>query len=783
MILYKKNFRDFRASLKLFSMCILLTALGIVGYCGMSVTYNTLEKNKNEFYSETSMADLFCFVRSMPEESLEGLEEIKGIRRADGVLTLFARLYDNPDHEMVNVKIISYDRKKTTRLNDIVSSRKNHIEGENILIGKKFWDANAFIRGKKTELYISEDRKLNVKVIGSALSPDYLYALRDAREYITDDKRFTVAYLDKDEIEDQLGMGGVCNQIGIILEDGYSFEDVEQSLRDYLEEYGLMQITEKKDQTSYKMVQNEIDKINKYSVIISAFSMGIACIILYIIMSKIVLQEKKQIGIMKAFGYSDGKIIRHYMVSGILNAFSGTALGNLFGAVLAKTIMLPVYLERLNIPVEGMVFTGKTFIVSLIIPFVTSVLGILFGTVKIKKFLPIEAMRAGVPAVTGYMPDMSFFSKHMSKSNFIGIRNMFRSPFRTIFMILGIALCFGLTTCLFSLFGSLDVMMLSQFENHQKYDIKVMFDKNRDEADIENKINSIEGIEKYELLVEMPRKMALKNKEKNVMLTVLPKNNRLLAVYNDKEHKEERLLEGMVLSSNLASALGARSGDVLQVSDLLGEDLLRIRVSGVITQNYGIQCFMTYETYRDLYEENGQFNSALLSCREKTSVKERFLKDEEIKSFIDVEDNYRNHAAFLKAFKTMLKVFFILAVSLSSIIIFSISIISYMDRKYEFNTMQVIGYSPSEIVKTNYIECFIELFLGAAAGFPLAGLMKKTVTNVFKISEEIKMPDNVEPGAYLVGFGIILTVFIISNLAGRISIQNMNLPDALKERQ
>jgi ABC-type antimicrobial peptide transport system permease subunit len=471
------------------------------------------------------------------------------------------------------------------------------------------------------------------------------------------------------------------------------------------------------------------------------------------------------------------------MTAGVINSLIGTVLGNIFGIAVAKKIMLPVYLQRINIPVNGLKISWITVLVSFVVPLATSILGIYIGARKVAHILPVEAMRAGVPVVTKYMPEMKFLSAHLSKSNFIGIRNMFRSPFRTVFMILGIGLCMGLTTCLYSIFGSLDRMMLSQFTNHQKYDLKIMFDVSKDEDHITEKLESYGDIRKSELIKEKPHKLINGDNEKDVMLTVLPEKSELLAVYNDIERKEEKLSDGLILSTNLAKVLKAEVGDKIKIADILGKEYVESEVTTIVNQSYGIQCFVKESVYEDLYNNDTGFNTVLIECSDKNGLKEKLLHDNEISSFIDVKDNYDNHQTFLKSFKTMLRIFFILSAVLSSIIIFSISIVSHMDRKYEFNTMQVIGYSPNEIVKTNYIENIVELVTGVIIGLPLALFMKKIITSAFVISEEIKMPDNVEPFSYVIGLCIIMTVFIISNIVSRISIERMNLSDALKERQ
>lgn len=122
-----------------------------------------------------------------------------------------------------------------------------------------------------------------------------------------------MAALPQQTLERLLHKENLVTELGFLLQPGYTFSDVEAQLEAALEPYGLQLLTDRENQASYNMLQSEYSQLKTIGTVLPAIFMLISVFMLYIVLRKMIFQERGRIGTMKAFGFSDRELITAYL--------------------------------------------------------------------------------------------------------------------------------------------------------------------------------------------------------------------------------------------------------------------------------------------------------------------------------------------------------------------------------------------------------------------------------------------------------------------------------------
>mgnify|MGYP006173736025 CR=1 FL=1 len=248
--------------------------------------------------------------------------------RVASVVTL-----DLPDlSEPAQGRVVSIDERAGEPLNDLFLIRGRTLErgSDEVIVSGAFADANGLNPGD-TLRAVMNGRLRQLQIVGVALSPEYIYEIRPG-DIFPDNRRFGVLWMNRRSVAAVFQMENAFNDLALRLAPEGSEKSVIEAVDRILAPYGGFGAYGRSDQTSHRFVSNELDELRVFGTFLPAIFLGVTAFLLHLVLSRLVNVEREQIGLLKAFGYSNRDVGMHYLKLAVAAILGGILLGILLGA-------------------------------------------------------------------------------------------------------------------------------------------------------------------------------------------------------------------------------------------------------------------------------------------------------------------------------------------------------------------------------------------------------------------------------------------------------------------
>lgn len=775
MNFYMKNiFRTVLKNKGSYLGAIFVIGLGILIYVSMSNMVTILEQTVDNYYKQYNFADIFSTVESMYKDDLVKLENIDGIKRADGKLSTDARLLLTDSNDIITLHIMDNE----SNLNKpIVSS--NILNNNEILIGNKMFETYAFNIGDKIDIIV--DGKLQtVTIVGTAQAPDYVLAIPPSGA-MPDSRIYDIAYMNRENLEVILDKKNKVNELAFLLDDGYSFNDIKFKLEQKLKDYGLKNLIESKDQPSNNIVQNQILTFVSIATTLPTLFLAVSVFMLYIILKKIIDQDRSLIGTIKAFGFKDSEIIISYIFQGIVTGILGAVLGNILSIPFSKylfNMIISVY----NIPNNDFEFYLENTIISIIIAIIATTLAVYFSIKEIIKINPSESMRAASPNFSTNFNIPRVLKIALNSKQMIGLRAIFRNKFRSLVIALCIAFPFGLTASLSAFTTIQKEIMTSQFTKVQTYDLKVNLNSYVKYNDAISSLQNLSDIYNIEAIAEYSINIKYKNRAEYSTLIGLNTNSQIYRIMDTKGRYYKPPQNGLIVNLAIAKKLNLKQGDIVEIENTSFKSI-KIPIINIIEESSNSGVYIDINSINKYFNTDKVANSIIFNTysNKLQSIKNILLSSKNIASVVDKDialtgfnQNMQSNAAIIGILK-------ILSVIAGIVLIYNILNISLRERKNEFGTMSILGLKSSEISEAIVFEQIINFIMGIFIGTIISNLVKKLLEAIMEAGA-LTITITIDLNSYLKSFIICLIIMILSLVAVLTKLRNIELTDILKER-
>jgi len=784
-MLWKKTWRELRENKAAYLACITIIAIGLMLFVSMSVIYEGLSNAKNKFYSDYRFADGFAVVRGLSETQVARLASVEGVDRLEGRMVKDVRVFAPEREENIYLRLVSIRPEQATRLNDamLLGGAMPAAGSHGILVDPAFLEANNLQPGDTIHVIIAGNQ-VELSVAGAAFSPEFVYALRNPMDIYPDPLTFGVAYLPLETMQILFGEE-TLNDIVFTLSAGYTYEDVEGRLKPRLETFGLESIYARKDQFSEVMLAQELQGVQSMVASVPLLFLIVAATILYILFKRMVEQQRGQIGILKALGYSSREILLHYLSYALIIGALGGLLGSLLGFWLSFPLMT-VYEEFFNLPGLTGRFSFGYLVISLL--FSTGFAGLAgyFGSKEVLKLQPSEAMRPPAPPVAkktllegwhGYWDNLTVQGK-------MATRNAFRNPGRSFFTLIGVMFAFSLIATTGYFLSITDLLILDQFTKVQTHDVKVVFAAPLDSRDARLELSRLPGVNRFEAYLEVPAIIKQGWYEKDTIVLGLEPNSEMYNLLTKRGVKVPLPPEGLVLSQKLAGNLHAGVGSRLEIeSPYAKENPVYAEVVDIVPQHLGTNAYMEINALGRLLGQGHISTAALLAVEEGAYP---YLKDRyrEAKGVFSVEEK----GAMLNKFNELLEsysfTYWILALFgmfTGFAVIYNSGVVSLSERRRELASLRVMGMTPAEVLQVlSFEQWFVSLF-GMLAGVPMTMLFLQVMASAMD-NDLFSFPVVFELQPFIIGaVGTTVSIWLTQKVIFR-KIRRLSMVEALKER-
>jgi len=760
--------------------------VGVLMLVMMTGLVTSLDETRRAYYERYRLADIFAPVTRAPERLIADLAAVPGVSAAEGRVTGSA-LIDLPGLDLpLRAQAVSLPDFGEPRLNDVYLSAGRRLDSDRsdeILLLEGFAKAHDLQPGDALSATMNGARR-TFRIVGLAQSPEFLYTTAPG-ELAPDDSRFGVIWMSRTALSAAYDMEGAFNQALLSVGRGSEQAAVLDAVDRLLDPNGGLGAYGREDHESNRFVSEEIDGLRAMSSGVPPIFLAVAAFLLYIVVSRMVQAEREQIGLVKAFGYTNVEVGAHYFKL-ILAIAAGGALAGCLAGIAAGRALIGVYLEFFKFPFLVFQLDPQAFVIGFSVSVLAASAGGLIVLRGVFALTPATAMRPPAP------PDYSragrigqSLNRLLDQPSRMVLRRLTRQPGRMAGAVIGIAAGMALSVGMISILSGFDRTLALTFDVIDRSDVTVSFTEAMSEKTI-LELQRMPGVIEVEPVRIVPA--VLRNGLKTYRgaingLVTEPRLNR--AVDKDVMTIPMRQ-EGVILATALADILDISPGETLTVEVREGrQPVLDIPVIGIAETLLGSPAYMELGALNRALREPNRVSGAYLRVdgAQRESVY-RQLKDMPSVAGVSLKTDARD------AFQTLMdtgagSMRFIMA-AIAAIITFGVvynaARIAYAERARDLASLRVIGFTKGEVAFVLLGELaavtLVALPVGALLGYYLSfGIAAGFSSDLYQI------PAIFTPESYGVAALAVITAAVASGWLVKRDIDRADLITALKTRE
>ncbi|MFH0943995.1 MAG: FtsX-like permease family protein [Planctomycetota bacterium] len=790
-VLFRKLRRDLLQRKGALSALLLIVMIGIGCFAAMSTLYRDLDRARRQYYAEYRVADFTVDLKRAPESAVASLKDLPNVASAEGRVSIAVRIALPGSVELIGGQAISLPEKRRPILNDVLLKTGTWFSGpdeKEVILNEAFARANGLWPGERIRVLLL-DREHDLLVVGTAMSPEFVYLIPASGGLAPDPARFGVMYLPERFLRAASDLDGACNQVvGRVFDRSApallaTLSQIERSF----DRYGVTQTTPYFNQPSIQFLADELTGLKTSALVMPLIFLAVAALVLNILMGRMVAQQRLVIGTLKALGVGNGRIARHYLAFGAVVGLIGGLLGALFGLVIQQA-MLGLYRELFALPE----IVAHLHIDLLVACFLISVLFSILGTIKglrlAVRLLPAEALRPSLPEAGRHiLPERwTAFWRRLSFNQKMILRTVFRNPFRSSVGLAAAIVATALMVASLGINDGLDSLMDHQFEKVAHEDIRLTLrEPVAPEAAAElADLPELKGVEPQLLI---PADLARGARAKRTAILGLPRGNRLYTPLAENGEPAAIPERGLLLDRKLAEILGAKTGDTLRIRPLLGRrEEAAAPIAAVVDSYLGLSAYASIDYLSGLIGESSASNVLLASLWHGEASKPLLEEIRQRPEVLGISRRLRSFEQLDETFgKTMGGIIGILVLFAGMIAFGSVlnsALVSMSEREREVGTLRVVGYGPGRIARIFVGESLLLNGAGVLLGLP-AGLLLNGLISAAYSTELYRFPAGVEPLRLLQSAALMFVFLGVAQLFIIVLIRKLRWLDVLNIRE
>ena len=522
-------------------------------------------------------------------------------------------------------------------------------------------------------------------------------------------------------------------------------------------------VTARSDNSDYSSFMNIGGSLEKLSNIFPVVFFIVAIFMSTLSMSRMALEDRAEIGTLKALGFSNKHILAKYIIYSSIPTIIGGILGSIFGFYFLTWFIWRLYCILYNIVEFKYVLNIFTPIIGIILS-VICITGTTILTVKsIVKENAASLLRPKAP-LKGKKIILEHFKiwNKIKFSNKVTVRNIFRYKKRVIMTILGISGCTMLLLTGYGIRDSIVKILPIQFNEIFVYDDMVYLDN-----DVENVSKVLLNQYVDERVDARLRQLYYDNTIVNVVaFDDYTKIDSTIKIKDkDKKNKIELDDNKIVISSKIAKLKGIKVGDTITLEDY-DEKKYNLTVSNIFDNYISHYIFMNKKTYEKIFEKyNTNLSFIKVVENHEDDAVSNLLKSDAVLSVVSVDYSKQSILNMLDSLNNVVYILIVFSGLLSFVVLYNLSYINISERKREIATLKVLGFYDSEvgsyIVKENFIITAIGIFIGLILGKFFVDLIVDSVEiDLVRFVHEIDLLSYIKTCLFMFGFTIIVSIII-----------------------
>ncbi|MEG2348501.1 MAG: FtsX-like permease family protein [Clostridia bacterium] len=543
----------------------------------------------------------------------------------------------------------------------------------------------------------------------------------------------------------------------------------------------------------YYSYYQDSDRIAAVAQLFPVIFFIVAALVSLTSMTRMVEEQRNQIGTLKALGYSTFKIASKYIIYSILASLIGSLIGIVMGLKILPIIVFNVYKMLYNMPDVVTQFNIEYALLAVLVSVFCTTLATIVSCIKELKEVPASLMRPKAPKMGKrvLLERIHFIWKRLNFTQKVTARNILRYKKRFFMTVIGIGGCTGLLLAGFGVKDSVSSMAPMQFENifNYKLDILLKDDYTKEElTNLEDQIKNVEEITDYTKINEQAIKFKKGDFKRDGQIVVVP-NIDEIGKYINLQHRvsKKKIVmneDSVILTEKMAKMLGVKVGDTitLENSDDISVD---VKITD-ITENYVYHyIYMSKSNYEKIYSEKVKENKIILNTTDNIDqVRQDKIVSELLqnKSIILAEFTTSTFNLYTDAMKSLNSVVLVLIISaglLAFIVLYNLSNINISERMRELATIKVLGFYDKEVTAYVYRENLVLTIIGTAVGLVMGYFLNMFIIKTCEV-DLVMFGRTIKLASYILSIIITLVFSAIVNIVTHFELKKIDMIESLK---
>jgi putative ABC transport system permease protein len=762
----------------------LIVASGVALFIAMFTAYRSVRVSGQLFYTQQRFAHVWSSLAQAPRSLERELADIPGVVAVDPRIVTTAILDVPGLAEPASALVVGIPSTSEHPVDDLYLRRGRHVEpgraGE-VLINEAFAEANRIGPGSTLKAVIA-GRSLTLRIVGIALSPEYVMAI--APSGINDDRRFAIAWMERGELEAIVDKRGAFDDVALRLAPGADERTTIAAVDRLLAPYGGRGAYGRDSQASNTMLEEHVVQIRSLALIVPTIFLLVTAFLVNVVLSRVIATQREQIGMLKAFGYSNARVALHYLefalalvgIGVVIALPIGAWLGHAIAAFFAGMFRFPVVVFRVQPDVVAMAAA---------IALGAATGGALGALRRVSRIPPIVAMSPELPAFRDSLVDRLGISRMLSPASRMIVRNLTRRPLRSALGATGMAFAVAIVVLGAALSDGIERTIEVAFQHERREDVSIQLAHPRALGTARDFL-ALPGVVRAEPIRSVSARVAGAGHSQDVALIGLPAGGALRHVVDGAHQEHLPVAEGITVTRWLAERLRLHAGDLAAIE--IRENQRRTvvaRVSEIVDEPLFNAIYTDLGALDRMLGEPETYSGVNLTI---DSARDRelyaALKGLPVAASVDLRRaavaNFRQTSDRIVRFVRQIEIVFAIVIAFG--VVYNTARIALAERGRELATLRVLGFTRREVSVILLGEvgalAIPAIPLGAVLGYLISGLVIRAMSG-----ERMHVPLVVDPASYAFAIAVFVVAAIVSALVVRRGLDRLDLVAVLKAKE
>lgn len=752
-----------------------MIVLGVASFTSIYGAYANLQDAVDGTYASQNFHDALLEIKPTARASLASLDDAAGVHAWEARLFVELPVTFNNGEPPVMARIISLPATGDSRI-DVLRVLDGATPGErtsDVVLDAGFAGHHDLKVGDIAHVTTPTGTR-SVRIAGTALSPEYLWPAKTAQEHMPDVlRRWGVFWIREDSLQTLIQQPDVVNQVVLDAPPGASADDAIRGAVAAVSPDAVLRSETREKQASNVVLGLLVNAVSQMAYVLPLLFLSVVGLSTHVLLTRLILQQRANIGLLRALGYAPRTILLHYLAYAPLLAGLGAVAGFALGYAISHVVtgIFGSYVSLTSIPVRlrlDLLLVG--FGLSLAFAGAASIL----PAHSASRLRPSEAMRPPVPP-RGSRSLLERAFPRAPPSVRLGLRNVARNPRRSGFTILGVALAVSVLVIPQGVVDSLNNVTEIAVVRVQQADEILILKQPARIAQIEQ-TTQIQGVALAEPLIQLQVGFRREGTTRDVTIMGLAPTSLLMRLADEDGAPIRTSDEGIILS-RVFERDGIRVGDTLA---LYGE---AVRVLA-FTQASGTSGFVALSTAQRWAATPDAANQVMIkreSGASRDEVHARIAEALPVGATLDVPQAIQDTRDMLRLYYAMVYLILAFGIAIGAAIVFNTVTINVLEESRDFATLRTLGVSMRSLAAQTTTETLALAIPGAVLGLGMGALLARYFVGVFS-SDLFVLDLHLRPFTLVTAFALGVLVALLAQVPSIRYVGRLDLAKAARER-